>query len=169
MWRTRFLAGAAFLVLTACTTKPAENTFVAADTTADVASLKAAEDEWFRLYNQGDASQLAARYLDDAVLMAPGAAPAVGRPAIEAYYKEDMAATKAAGLVSNAGEITGTGVSGDLAWVTGVYTMTDAKGANVDTGKYLSLFKRTNGEWKYIRDTWNTDLAPAAAGSPPKV
>jgi hypothetical protein len=27
----------------------------------------------------------------------------------------------------------------------------------IDTGKYLSVSKKKDGEWLYIRDTWNSD------------
>jgi hypothetical protein len=38
----------------------------------------------------------------------------------------------------------------------------DASGATIDSGSYLSVHRRTNGAWPYIRDIWNSDRAPAA-------
>jgi hypothetical protein len=37
----------------------------------------------------------------------------------------------------------------------------------IDTGKYLSVSKKTGGKWLYERDTWNSDAAPAAAEPAP--
>jgi ketosteroid isomerase-like protein len=60
-------------------------------------------------------------------------------------------------------------VSGDLAWLSGTFSDKDASGATVDEGKYLSVYRRTNGNWLLVRDTWNSDKAlpppapPAAA------
>jgi hypothetical protein len=52
-------------------------------------------------------------------------------------------------------------VSGDTGWISGNYTVVDASGAAVDSGSYMSVHKRTNGQWLYIRDTWNSDRPPA--------
>ena len=67
---------------------------------------------------------------------------------------------KAGSLTMKSTATTGVGVSGDLAWMSGTYAVTDAKGTTVDVGKYLSVHKRTNGAWLYIRDTWNSDNPP---------
>jgi ketosteroid isomerase-like protein len=53
------------------------------------------------------------------------------------------------------------GVSGDLAWQWGTYTIADKSGATVETGKFTTLFQRKDGKWMIIRDTWNSD-APSA-------
>ena len=47
--------------------------------------------------------------------------------------------------------------------------MKDANGATVDNGKYLSVYKRVDGKWLLIRDTWNSDTpaAPAALSTAP--
>jgi len=55
---------------------------------------------------------------------------------------------------------------GDLGWVSGTYSVVDASGATVDTGKYLSVHRRTNDKWLDIRDSWNSDTAPAPAPAP---
>jgi hypothetical protein len=35
------------------------------------------------------------------------------------------------------------------------------KGAVVETGKYLSVSRKKDGKWLYIRDTWNSNTPPA--------
>jgi len=40
------------------------------------------------------------------------------------------------------------------------------KGAVVETGKFLSVSRKKDGKWLYIRDTWNAD-APLAPPAPP--
>jgi hypothetical protein len=52
------------------------------------------------------------------------------------------------------------GVAGDIGWESGSFTVTDAKGATVDSGKYLSVARKSNGKWLYIRDIWNSDQPP---------
>jgi hypothetical protein len=48
-----------------------------------------------------------------------------------------------------------------MGWESGTYTAT-VKGAVVETGKFLSVSRKKNGKWLYLRDTWNADAAPAA-------
>ena len=57
-----------------------------------------------------------------------------------------------------------------MGWESGTYTAT-VKGAVVESGKFLSVSRKKDGKWLYIRDTWNADAppppaAPAAAPAP---
>jgi len=40
------------------------------------------------------------------------------------------------------------------------------KGAVVETGKFLSIYRKKDGKWVYIRDTWNADAPPASPAPP---
>lgn len=55
------------------------------------------------------------------------------------------------------------GSTQDLQVKAGTYTVTDASGAVVDAGKYIGVFEKRDGKWRYIRDTWNSDLPPPPA------
>jgi uncharacterized protein (TIGR02246 family) len=134
-----------------------------ADTTADADAVRAVNNAWFAAYKAGDADTLASLYAEDALLMAPGAASASGRAAIREAYAKDTASMALAGLSNNDGGSSDVGVSGDLAWQNGTFTITDKSGATVDTGKYLTLFQRREGKWLIIRDTWNSDAPPTPA------
>ena len=168
MRRTAALLGAAIFAITACTTKSPETDTKAPaaapatpDASADEAALRAAAPVWFERYNKGDAQGVADLYADDAVILAPGSTAAVGKPAILAFLQKDIAGTKAAGMSDDGGEVTGAGASGDLGWVTGIWYLTDSRGKRVETGKYLTLYKRAANGWQIIRDTWNSDTPPA--------
>ncbi len=150
------LIATGLLALTACAPKPQ-------DTAADEAALKADPVAWMENYNSGNADGIAGQYADDAILMAPGAPSLNGTAAIREFMAADMAKSKAAGLVFKSDATTGVGVSGDIGWLSGIYSVTDASGATVDKGKYLSVYRRINGDWQLIRDTWNSDAAPAPA------
>lgn len=152
--RRILLLASTFAAVAACTAK-------APDTAADEAKLKADAAIWWEMYNKGDADGVANLYADDGILLAPGAPAAVGQAAIRAYFATDIAGSKAAGLTLNGGDITGVGITGDQGWVSGAFSVTDTTGATIDNGKYLSLFRRTDAGWKLIRDTWNSDKAPA--------
>ena len=135
------------------------------DTAADEAAIRASAPAWAANFNAGDADALAARYWHDAVLQPPGAPAAKGSAAIREFFVGDVAATKAAGLTMNIPAAGDVHVSGDLAFEAGHYSVTDASGATVDTGKYLGVLQKRDGKWLYIRDTWNSDNPPATAAN----
>jgi ketosteroid isomerase-like protein len=103
--------------------------------------------------------------------MPPGVAGVSGRAAILAYFTKDIASSKAGGVVFVINPKTDVGVSGDMGWESGTFKVT-VKGAVIDTGKFLSVSRKKDGKWLYIRDTWNSDAppvpAPAASPAPAK-
>ena len=142
------------------------------DTAADEAAIRAVNPAWFAAHTAGDADAVAALYADDAVLNIPGAPPVRGRAAIREAIAADIAAVKAAGLANQPGPAPEFGVSGDMAWEWSTFTVTDASGATVDTGKYVTVYAKRDGKWLIVRDIWNSDApaAPAAgeaAAQPP--
>lgn len=160
--------------ITACTTKTpdadtkqADVAATAPDPAADEANLKTEAAKWWDLYNKGDAQGVADLYTDDGVILAAGFPAAVGRDAIHAFLVKDIAAAKGAGLTMKGGDFNGSGISGDLAWVSGSFQVVDGSGKSVMNGKYTSLFRRVGSGWKLIRDTWNSD-AEAPPAAPPK-
>ena len=140
----------------------------AQDVEADKAKMQADALSWFDFYAKADGEGMANLYAEDALLMPPGAPAVTGRAAIKTFLGDDAAKTKSAGLSLKNGTVTGADVAGDTGWISGNYTVVDGSGAAVDSGSYLSVHKRTNGQWLYIRDTWNSDRPPAAPAPAPK-
>lgn len=138
------------------------------DTSADEAAIRAATAAWAADYNAGNAEAVAAHYAEDGVLQPPDASSASGRAAIAAFIAADSAKSQAAGLkfvIPGDGPI---GISGDLAYEAGSFSVADSAGATVATGKYIGVFNRIDGKWLLVRDTYNMDApaapAPAAEG-----
>ena len=141
-----------------------------ADTAAEETALKAVTAAWLDAYNAGDVEKIVAMYAEDGVLMPPHAPVASGRAAIRAYLTADTAGAKAAGVKIVPGAATA-GVAGDTGWESGSYTIANASGATVDSGSYLSVSRKLNGKWLYVRDTYNSDRplpAPAPVHPPAK-
>jgi len=137
----------------------------APDTAADEAQLRADALVWFDHFANADGEALGNLYAEDALLMPPATAAVTGRAAIGAFLGAEAATSKEAGISLKPGTVTGVGVSGDIGWVSGAYTVEDASGAVIDSGNYLSVHRRSGGSWPYIRDIWNSDRAPAPSGS----
>ncbi len=133
------------------------------DAAADEQAIRAINPLWFKAHQAGDVDGIVALYSDDAVISAPGAAPARGTAAMRAMFTKDMADMAAAGLSQTSGPSPEFGVSGDLGYEWNTYTVADKAGKTVDTGKYTTVFARRNGKWVIIRDTWNSDTPPAPA------
>ncbi len=158
--QTAAFAAAAVLAFAGCQ-KAAE------DTTADEATIRASAPAFADAYNAGDVDKLVAMYWDDAVVLPPGAPGKSGAAAIREFFAADTAGSQAAGVRFNIPEAGAVDVSGDLAYESGTYSVTDASGATVDTGKYIGVFQKRDGKWRYIRDTWNSDNPPPAPAAEP--
>ena len=131
---------------------------------AQLDALRAVDASWAKAFNGGDGAGVAALYADDAILLPPGAPGVKGGAAIKAYFAKEAPASKAAGATFVLDPKSDAGRSGELGWVSGTYHVM-IKGAVVETGKFLSVSRRTNGQWKYLRDTWNQDAPPPAAAA----
>jgi len=139
---------------------------LAADAAAEVAAIHTVDQTWLKAYNGGAADTVAGLYDENAVLLPPGAPARHGRAAIRAFFVSDIAASKKAGVMFHLGPNPDGGANGDMGWASGTYSVTDASGKVVDSGKYLSVSKKEGGKWLYVRDTWNSDIAAPAEASP---
>jgi uncharacterized protein (TIGR02246 family) len=137
----------------------------ASPASADEVAIRAQTTSWGKAYNDGDAKAVAALYAEDALLLPPGVSGVSGRAAILQYFTKDIAGSKTAGAVFALNPKTDVGVSGNMGWESGTYKVT-VKGAVVETGKFLSVSRKKDGKWLYIRDTWNADAPPAAPQAP---
>jgi len=138
------------------------------DTAADEAALKAATTTWIDAYNAGEVDKMVALYAEDGVLMPPHAASAYGHGAIQTFLAADTAGAKAAGVKIVNGASTA-GVSGDIGWESGSFTVVDAAGTAVDSGSYMSVSRKVDGKWLYVRDMYNSDRPlPAPVAAPAK-
>jgi len=137
----------------------------ASSASADEAAIRAQTISWGKAYNGGDAKGVAAQYADDAQLFPPDVPGIKGRAAILEYFTKDIANSKKAGAVFVLNPKTDVGVSGTTGWESGTYQVT-VKGAVVQTGKFLSVSRKKDGKWLYIRDIWNADAPPAPPSAP---
>jgi ketosteroid isomerase-like protein len=154
-------AAASLMAMAACTSGAPQSV----DTAADEAALKAGTTTWMAAYNAGEIERIIPLYAEDAVVMPPHAPVATGHAAIRTFLAADAAGAKAAGVTLVEGPASA-GVSGDLGWNAGSYTVRDAAGMTVDSGSYLSASRKVDGKWVMIRDIWNSDRPAPPAPAP---
>ncbi len=98
---------------------------------------------------------VSAYYAEDAIIMAPNAAPVQGLEGLAAVF----AAMPFTDLTFETLEIDGTS---DMAYVRGKYTavwMVPGTGRMPDEGSYLEIWKRqADGSWRVALDVFNSDL-----------
>jgi ketosteroid isomerase-like protein len=158
----RTLLLALSLVITAGCAQPASTGQGSTSTATDEAAIRAGTVLWTDAYNAGEVEKVVALYAEDAVVMPPNAPALNGRAAIRDFLTQDIAGAKAAGLTAKDG-VGDVGISGDLAWHAGTSSVVDATGKTVETGKFIEVWRRTNGKWLIVRDIWNDDAPPAPA------
>ena len=142
----------------------------AADPATEVAAIHAVDATWVKAFNTRDVDTMVAQYDEHAVLLPPGAPAARGQAAIRTFFANMMAAATKDGLEFTLGAKPAGGARGDLGWASGSYVLKDTTGHVIDTGKYLSVSRKKDGKWLYVRDTWNSDGAPPSkeSAAPPK-
>jgi len=152
------------VTLAACTHAPAPP--AAVDTAADEAAIAATGKSWFEAYNAGNVDGVVGTYTDDAIVMPPGSPALTSRDALRAFVTSETANAKSAGIQIVDGE-SRVGVSGDLGWHQGSYTVKTANGDTVDAGSYMELWRKSGGKWLIVRDIWNSSNKPAAPAASP--
>ena len=132
---------------------------------ADIESAKAAiqalNQQWEMNFENHDLAGLAALFTEDCVRMPQGGPATVGRPALEAAYRQDFAEVwKARAKVRlNAEEVI---VSGEYAFARGSDTLIrdqdDRQLLDGETGKWLFIYRQQpDGTWKYHWITFNSN------------
>ncbi len=132
---------------------------------ADAAAIQALDEQWSATAAKNDLDGTVAFYADDAILLPPNAPIATDRKSI----RESWAALLGPGTaVSWKVSKVEAAKSGELGYLYGTYSLSiqDPKGGAPvrDAGKLVEIWKKqTDGKWKCIVDTYNSDqpIAPA--------
>ncbi len=143
----------AFLI--ACAPKPEAPAAVVIDKEQVKKEIQAKEDAFAQLYNSAELKDIG-YYADDATTFYQNRAPLVGKKAIVEFLASD--------LISNTHKISfktnDVFVSSDGGQVVeiGYYTVVDSVNAVINTGNYMSLFEKRNGNYVCVRDMSASDM-----------
>jgi ketosteroid isomerase-like protein len=106
-----------------------------------------------REFNQGDALRAAANCTVDAQILPPRNPVIEGRPAIAAFFQANIDK-----YISYGNETKWSAVKGDMAIEQGVYNVRNVRvGQDVETGKYIRIWRKNNGMWMLYRDMFSPD------------
>ena len=132
-----------------------------------VAAVHAADDAWVKAYNGGKVDDVVALYDANATIYAPGMTPVQGAAAIREFFTKDNADFMKTGLSFELAANPDGGISGNMAWSSGMWTVKDKTGQVMDSGWYFSVSKKVGSKWLYVRDSWNSNkpAAPATAAA----
>ncbi len=126
----------------------------------DLEGFKGMRDLWLSALDARDPAAIAAIYTEDGALLQPNSETIGSRAAIEAYLTESLASGISIGMKD-----TEVYAHGDVGYMAGTYTVTDAGGATIDKGKYVEIWRQVDGKWQIYRAIWNSSL-PLATPEP---
>lgn len=140
---------------------PAES-LAAAEPRATQGTMEALGKKYDDAFNRRDATALALLYASDAKIILPEQDVISGRPAIEKFWRTELAVS--------VGKQKSTTVEvedhGDVAFETGEWVIEMPDSGVADRGKFVLVWKRNDGQWKIHRETWNLDASvPASANA----
>src|ERR1700679_2345174 len=120
------------------------------------AAIVAANVQFSAAAAKGDGAALAALYSPDGQVMPAGSDPIRGTAAIQKFWQGALDSGVAAiGLKTI--EVFG---HGPTATEVGDYELRDKAGKVLDHGKYIVVWRHTDGNWKLLRDMFSTNVAP---------
>ena len=164
------LLSATALFLSACEAreKPANDaakvdTAATLNTAADEQAIRGNAARWVQLVKSKDAAGIAQLYAEDGAVMPPNAPIGKGRAAIQQTWAS-MMQTPGFDLTFAPEQIV-VSSSGDMALDRGTYrlTLAPAGTSQTDTGKYVVVWRKVDGDWKAAADIFNSDLPPPGA------
>ncbi len=107
-------------------------------------------------YNRGDAAGAVQVYTEDATILPPGSPRVQGRDGIQSFWQSVMdSGVRAVELRTDDLE-----VAGEMAREIGTATLTVAGEDGAEqtaTAKFVVVWKRQDGAWRWHTDIWNTD------------
>jgi len=130
------------------------------DAKAEEATLRARSDSLQAAEAAMDQSRAITFWAPDAVIQPAGSPQIDGHDAIAATYKAYFETMNLKALIGKTSKLT-ISESGDLAYEIGVNHMTfgTPKGDMLDVGKFLIVWKKTNGTWYVAALSFTSDAA----------
>jgi len=151
------LLGGIITLMSACNTKKEEPVAVVVDKEQIKKEIQAKENQFAELYNTGELRKIG-YYADDATSFSQNKPPLVGKAAIVEYLKAGIDSSTEGNKISfMTNEVF---VSNDANQVVeiGYYKLVDSTNTAINTGNYMVLFEKRNGNYAVVRDMSASDM-----------
>lgn len=110
--------------------------------------------EFQKSIEQGDFEGIGNLYGEDAKILPPNMDMLEGRDSIRAFWQR----ASEMGIKSYQPEILEVEYSGNLGFFVGKYTLYGNENKIINKGKFITVFKNIDGEWRVYRDIFNSSI-----------
>ena len=138
------------------------------DVAAEVMAIRDLDAQWLKAAQARDAAAEARIIANDGVVYREHVPPLIGPAAFQAY-NEKMAAANPKSAINWSTEAIQIAAAGDIAIQTGEYHLTGLgpTGSQQDRGRFVTIWKKVNNEWKVAHDISSTTMSEPVPGKKP--
>ncbi len=134
---------------------------------AERAALLEADLAWSKAGAAKELERFCSYVAQDGAMLPPNAPIVAGKEAIRGMISELYSQPGfAINFQASEAEVSR---AGDLGYTIGAYELTHddpAGNATTDRGKYVTIWKKQEGQWRVVVDIWNSDLPAPALPAP---
>jgi ketosteroid isomerase-like protein len=141
----------AVALMLACDTKKEETQVFVVDKEQIKKEIQAKEDLFAATYNAGEKKEIG-YYADDAISFPQNRAPLVGREAIVKYLIDDLDSKDNSNKISFITNEVFVSNDGIQVVEIGFYKVVDSTNTIINSGNYMSLFEKRDGQYVSLRD-----------------
>ncbi len=142
--------GCLFLLVASCNTNEEKSTSVVIDKEQIKKDIQARENQFAEMLNSGELKKIG-YYDDDAVTYYQNMAPIRGKAERLEFFKADIEGNNSNKISFTTTEVFATN-DGVQVLEIGYYTVVDSTSTSINTGNYMSLFEKRDGQYVCLRD-----------------
>ena len=120
--------------------------------------IQAKENEFAELYNTGELRNIG-YYADDATVFAQNKQPLVGKEAVVEYLKAGIDDSSKGNKISFTTKEVFVSSDGSQVVEVGYFKLVDSTNVDINTGNYMILFEKRNGNYVSVREMSASDMA----------
>ena len=145
------------ILLGSCNTKKEDIQIAVIDKEQIKKEIQAKENLFAETYNSGERKKIG-YYADDAVSFAQNRAPLVGKEAIVEFLLDGIESNDNSNKISFTTTEVFPSNDGVQVLEIGYYTVIDSTNTAINTGNYMSLFEKRDGQYVCLRDMSASDM-----------
>lgn len=144
-------------LLIACGSKKEEAALPAIDKEQIKKDIQAKENQYAELYNKGELRSIG-YFADDAISYAQNQEPLVGKPAIIEYLRNGLESSSRGNKITFTTNEVFVSNDGNQVVEIGYYNLADSANVPINTGNYMVLFEKRDGNYVVLREMSASDM-----------